>query len=59
MFLLLDNAFRRDENVPEFVIIGKCLLSRYPDFFYNSHEMAGIFLVKTVYTDDEVNRKDL
>jgi hypothetical protein len=54
-FLLLANASRRDKDVPEFVIIGKGLFPLHPYFFYNPHEIARIFLFKTVYTDDVIN----
>ncbi len=58
LFLLfLSNAFRRGEDSPEFVVVGKGFLAFYADLLHHSHEMARVFLVETVYTDDVVYRK--
>jgi len=54
LFLLLADAFRRDKDVPEFVIIGKCFLSLYSDFFYNPYKVVRSILFKTVNTDDVI-----
>jgi hypothetical protein len=58
LFLLLADSFRRDNDLPEFVIIGKSFLSLHPYLFHNANQMMGVFLVKTVYTNDVVDRKD-
>jgi hypothetical protein len=52
------HTFRRDKNFPEFVIIGKRFLALYADLLHHPYKMARVFLVKTVYTNDVVNRKD-
>lgn len=54
LFLLLANAFRRDKDVPEFVVINEGFFPFYPGLFHNSHQMPRIVLVKTVDAEDIV-----
>jgi hypothetical protein len=55
--LLLRHTFRRDKDVPEFVVIGKGFFPFYADLLYHPYHRARVFLVKTVYPNDVVNRK--
>jgi hypothetical protein len=42
------SLFRRVQDIPKFIIIGKGLPALHPDLFHNAHKATGLILLKAV-----------